>query len=111
MGNSIDELLKRNYVKIRQGAPQSDIDAVAEHYESPIPKSITDFWLASGGTDLARANAELLGPSEVLWILDNFDPGFNRALLACGFLPLLDDHESNYLVVALREPLAQRVVY
>ncbi len=39
------------------------------------------------------------------------DGAWGGQLLTRGFVPVLDDHQSNYLAVIVHAPLAYRVVY
>ncbi|HEX6371813.1 MAG TPA: SMI1/KNR4 family protein [Longimicrobium sp.] len=109
MGDVIDELLARDDVGTNDPASLSDIDAVLRYFDAPLPELLVKFWRASDGVTLEQLDAHLLGPTEVRQLLA--DGTWNEELVERGFVPVLDDHQSNYLVVIVRDPLAFRVAH
>src|SRR4051812_29011469 len=109
MGDVIDELLARDDAGTNDPASRSDIDAVSRYFDAPLPELLVKLWRASDGVTLEQLDARLLGPSEVHQLLA--DGAWNEELVGRGFLPVLDDHQSNYLVVIVRDPLAFRVAH
>jgi hypothetical protein len=109
MGDVIDEILARDDVGTNDPASRSDVDAVLRYFDAPLPELLVKLWRASDGVTLELLDVHLLGPSEVRQLLA--DGTWNEELVERGFLPVLDDHQSNYLVVVVRDPLAFRVAY
>jgi hypothetical protein len=109
MGDVIDELLARDDIGTNGPAARSEIDAVSRYFDAPLPELLVKLWRASDGVTLEQLDAHLLGPSEVRQLLA--DGAWNEELVERGFLPVLDDHQSNYLVVIVRDPLAFRVAH
>ena len=109
MGNVIEELLGRDDVVTADPGARSDIDAVRRYFDAPLPEMLVKLWRASDGLLLESLNARLLGPTEVNQLLA--EDAWTDELVARGFVPILDDHQSNYLVVIVRDPLAFRVAH
>lgn len=92
MGNAIETLLRRDDVQAARPAPAARIKAVAGRFKGgELPAALRTLWKASDGVQLEAMNAHILGPTEVLEVLDAWSPGYTRR----GFVPLLDDHQSN----------------
>jgi len=109
MGDVIDKLLARDDTGTTDAAARSEIDAVSRYFDAAVPELLVKLWRASDGVTLERLDAHLLGPSEVRYLVA--DGAWNEDLVERGFLPVLDDHQSNYLVVIVRDPLAVRVAH
>jgi hypothetical protein len=109
MVHSVDGLLSRGDVANGEPAPRASIDDLARRFEAVLPVSLIALWGATDGLSLESLDAHILGPTEVIRMIDkeSWPPG----LVDQGFLPLLDDHQSNYVTVCVREPLAFRVVH
>jgi hypothetical protein len=107
MADAFDRLLARADIGIRAPASWSEIDALAEHYGAALPAFLVQLWLKSDGIDLPTLHADIPGPTEIRQIEG---PGAEW-LVERGFVPIFDDHESNYLAVLVRSPLAFRVSY
>lgn len=108
MSDIIDELRGHDGCGLSASAPAAGIDAVAALFGTALPEDLLRLWRTSDGMQLDPLDAHLLGPSEVMEIIDTATIG--SMLVKAGLVPILDDHESNLLAVAVREPLAYRVV-
>jgi hypothetical protein len=84
------------------------IDRLVERYKAAFPESLVKLWRATDGVALGPFNAHIPGPSEITGFLDG---PWGGELVERGFVPVLDDHESNYLGVIVRPPLAFRVAH
>jgi len=73
------------------------------------PRRSSKLWGATDGVALESLDAHILGPTEVILLID--DGAWPERLVGQGFLPVLDDHRSNYIAVILRGPLASRVAH
>ncbi|HEY1067318.1 MAG TPA: SMI1/KNR4 family protein [Pirellulales bacterium] len=105
MASALSEFLGHRDVGKQAPADESEIEAVSRGFNAPLPDALVAFWQASNGATLDRLNAHLLGTQEVLSILDARWNPFTEL----GFVPLLDDHQSNLICVIVREPVAFRV--
>jgi hypothetical protein len=105
----IDELLGREGV-VSGGPPSpSAIDTLATRFGVVFPAELLKLWSAGGKFFLQTLNADMLGPTEILQLVAIEDWG--SVLLKRGFVPVLDDQQSNYLAVVVRPPLAPRVIH
>jgi hypothetical protein len=109
MGDVIDELLARDDATTSKPASSFDITAVATKFDAPLPESLLKLWRASDGLAIDPLDAHIPGPAEVLQLVA--DDAWNQQLVDRGFLPVLDDHQSNYLTLCVRNPLAFRVLH
>src|SRR5688572_3335303 len=109
MSDVIDELLSRDDVTRNGPASRADIDAAARQFDAPLPELLVELWRASDGVMIDSLDARILGPAEVVELLAT--DGWGLELVERGLLPVLDDNQSNYLVVAMRDPLAFRVLH
>ena len=109
MSDAVDRLLARNDVAVAAHAPRAYVDDLAERFGGVLPSSLLELWGATDGVALESLDAHILGPTEVILLIDEQEwPG---ELVDEGFLPVLDAHQSNYLAVNVREPLAYRVAH
>lgn len=109
MGDVIDELLGRDDVTTSDPASRADINAAARQFDAPLPESLIKLWRASDGLTIDPLDAHVPGPAEVLQLLA--DDAWDQQLVQRGLVPVLDDHQSNYLAVCVRDPLAFRVLH
>lgn len=109
MADFIAQLLRRAKVGKADSASQSKIDALAERLGVTFPKSLLQLWRASDSIPLDALDAHLLGPAEILLLLE--ENTWPPQLVERGCVPLLDDHQSNYLAVMVRPPLAFRIAH
>jgi hypothetical protein len=109
VADALDQLLARGDVATGEPAPRAYVDDLAGRFGAVLPASLIELWCATDGVALDSLNAHILGPAEVILMVDEqvWPPG----LVDQGFLPVLDDHQSNYLAVLVREPLAFRVAH
>jgi len=104
----VDQLLQHPDVVHGDPASRSTIDALAVKYGATFPEPLLKIWSA-GDLTLETLDAHILGADEVLRLVEK--EHWPRALTARGFVPLLNDHQANYLAVLVREPLAFRVAH
>jgi len=108
MTGFVDQLLQHPDVVHGDPASRSTIDALAMKYGATFPEPLLKIWSA-GDLTLETLDAHILGADEVLRLVEK--EHWPRALTARGFVPLLIDHQANYLAVLVREPLAFRVAH
>jgi hypothetical protein len=84
------------------------IDALATRFGASFPDSLLKIWRA-GNLALEALDAHIPGPSEILQLIE--DGAWAGQLLTRGFVPVLDDHQSNYLAAIVQPPLAYRVAH
>ena len=108
MTGFVDQLLQHPDVVHGDPASRSTIDALAVKYGARFPEPLLKIWSA-GDLTLETLDAHILGADEVLRLVEK--EHWPRALTARGFVPLLNDHQANYLAVLVREPLAFRVAH
>lgn len=108
MRDVIDELLARGDVTVAEPSSCDDIHAVTAQLSAPVTEALDRLWRASDGVMLESLDAHILGPAEVLSLLSG-DTGLG--LVERGLIPILDDHQSNYLAVFVRGPRASRIAH
>jgi hypothetical protein len=108
MVDFIDQLLSRAEVRLGSPASPSSIDALGERFGAAIPGPLDRLWRAGETIALKTLDAHIASPTEILQWTNNGSWG--EQLIEYGFVPILDDHQSNYLAVIVRPPLAFRVV-
>jgi len=108
MTDFVDQFL--NHADVVRGDPPSPstIDALAARYGATFPEPLLRIWSA-GDLTLETLDAHVPGAGEVLQLVER--GGWPGELLARGLVPVLNDHQSNYLAVIVRSPLAFRVVH
>lgn len=107
MDDRIQALFGRPDVRAEAPAYPDDIAAVARRLGAPLPQPLLDLWHAADGLELRSVDARLLGPTEILGVIEN---SWSVDLAGPGWCPLLDDNGSNYIGVCVAGPLAPRVV-
>jgi hypothetical protein len=105
MPDLIDELLTRDDVIAAEPPDSAAIEAALSRVRSRIPELLLKLWRAADGVQLDSIDAELVSLEAALEMAPVMGPE------ELGFLPLLDTHQSNYVGVMIREPLAPRVGY
>lgn len=109
MSEAVDRLLARDDVAATAPAPRAYVDDLVERFGGALPPPLLELWGASDGVALESLDAHILGPTEVILRIDEGEwPG---GLASQGFLPVLDDHQSNPLAAIVRGPLAYRVAH
>ena len=109
MPDPVDQLLASHGVAVVEPAPPTYIDDLARRFGAAMPASLVELWGATDGVNLDSLDAHILGPTEVILMID--ERVWPPELVDQGFLPVLDDHQSNYLAVLVRGSLAFRVAY
>ncbi len=105
MRDYVKELLTCDDV-VAVGPPGSaSIEATLSRALFKIPASLIELWRAAESVQFDSIDAELLSLEAALEMAPVMGPE------ELGFLPVLDAHQSNYLGVMIREPLAPRVGY
>jgi hypothetical protein len=105
MPDYVKDLLARDDV-VAAGPPEpASIEAVLSRVPSKIPASLLELWRSAETVQFASIDAELLSLEAALEMAPIMSPD------ELGFLPVLDTHQSNYVGVMIREPLAPRVGY
>jgi hypothetical protein len=107
--DAVDQLLARNDVGVGEPAPRAYVEDLVERFGAELPPPLIELWGATDGVALESLDAHILGPTEVILLID--EHAWPQGLVGQGFLPVLDDHQSNYLAVIVREPLAFRVAH
>ncbi|MGH7171980.1 MAG: hypothetical protein ACRELG_17030 [Gemmataceae bacterium] len=109
MKDSLDELLGRDEViKVERSSPPV-IDALSKHFTTTFPESLFRLWDAGDNIALETIDAHIPGATEILQLID--EGAWSDPFVEGGFIPVLDDHQSNYLVVIIYAPLAPRIAY
>jgi hypothetical protein len=99
------ELLARDDIIAGEPPASAEIEAIISGIRSPIPPPLLKLWRAAEGVQLDSIDAELLSLAAAVEMAPVLGPE------VLGFLPVLDTHQSNYVGVMIREPLAPRVGY
>ncbi len=107
---SVLALLRHPAVVCHGGpAEQSVLDAIAARYGAELPMELLQLCEAGQRIEIDALNAEFHRPNA---ILEGLQPGgWCDIPHSHGWLPVLDDRESNCMVLALRGPLARRVIW
>lgn len=109
MAGSVERLLVRNDVSAVAPVSRSCIDDVARIFGAALPAPLIEFWSASDGVVLDSLEARLLGPIEVVRMVEAQE--WPAALVDLGYVPLLDDEHSNYLGAIVKGHAAYRVAH
>jgi hypothetical protein len=108
MTDFVDELLARCAVSHREGSSRSTVEALEAHFGATFPEPLLRMWSVGENIQLEIINAHIPGPTEILEMIDD---GPGEWLTEHGYVPVLNDHESNYLMTAVKPPLAYRVIH
>jgi hypothetical protein len=103
MSDLVDELLARDDISADDAPDGAEVDALVATIGSPLPQLLLKLWRAAERVELESIDAELVGLAAAIEMAPVLGPE------QLGFLPLLDTHQSNYVGVMVREPLAPRV--
>ena len=108
MADFVEQFLKHADVVRGDAAAASTIEALAARYRATFPEPLLRIW-GAGDLWLETLDAHVPGANEILQLVEK--GGWPAELLARGLVPVLNDHQSNYLAVMVRSPLAFRVVH
>lgn len=108
MSDALDVLLARRGVAPGPRPDPAAVAALAGRFGVTFPDLLLRLW-ATDGVALDALGAHVPGPTELLAAFENGNT-WGDWLVGRGVVPVLDDHQSNYLVAAVRGPLAPRVV-
>lgn len=103
------ELLRAEGVVAAPPATDEAIAEVAKLSGAELPAEVLTLWRSANGIELESIDAEILSCEAAAKVLR--DSACARAFVENGLLPLVHDHQSNYCALALREPLAPRVLF
>jgi hypothetical protein len=104
----LEELRSLEGVRANAGASDAALSAVSEFFGVALPDDLLRLWRRSNGLVIEAADAEILGSDAILDFMASAP--FAEKLRELGWLPLIDEHTSNYLCLALKPPLAPRMV-
>jgi hypothetical protein len=105
----LDAVLAHVWVGKRAPPMPEQIVAVQEHFGGELTEELRMIWNASDGLSLGQFEAELLGPSAVLELVEQ--KRWPERFRARGLLPLVSDQQSSYVVAHVATPLAPRLSY
>lgn len=74
-----------------------------------MPESLLKLWRASDGLAIDPLDTHIPSLAQIVHLLTN--DAWDQQLVERGLVPVLDDHQSNYLAVCVRYPLAFRVLH
>jgi hypothetical protein len=103
----IQKVLNHSDTTKTNAATEEAIQALAARFKKPLPDKLLELWRNSDGVTFKKFYGKLLGPAEIVKILDLKHLNLQEA----GLLPLLYDNQSNYVMLCMSEPLAPRVMY
>jgi hypothetical protein len=103
----LDELLALDGVRATAPAPPSQVSEVARWAGVSLPGLLVRLWRRTDGLTLKPIDAHIVGPGEVLELAR---AGWGERV-GRDFLPIVDDHQSNYCAVVIEPPLAFRVAH
>lgn len=109
MNPVIHQLVSHPSVRKSGASSASAIVELEKRYGVPIPSDVRHMWSMAARFELLPLNSALIGPADVLELTEAQGFDFGSMILARGFLPLYDDHSSDYLALILHGPAAQRV--
>ncbi len=109
MNSVLQKIVQHPASKSAPPATEEAIARVAAHYKTKLPEPLLELWRNSDGVEFTnRFYGKLLGPTEVLELLENpvwFD--FAKVQM----LPIFDSLESDYHVLCMDELLAYRIMF
>jgi hypothetical protein len=108
MADSLGLLLRRTSGARHQEGDSPDAQQACAPFGAAPTDELVRLWGEGENLVLTGVGVHLVGPAEVLQLARS---GCVDGLLDRGFVPVLDDDESNFLCVAVQEPLAPRVLY
>jgi hypothetical protein len=110
MSDFYEIVSKSEGVILNAPAQQSVITKLEEIYGVSFPENLIRLWRFADGIAFEQQNAHILGPTELLGFLQNSNMHeWTDVLLKKRMVPLLDDHQSNYVNLITKAPLALRV--
>lgn len=101
----IEELMTHEGVRGAHPLPVSEILDISAQFDCSLPDSLLALWSKTDGLELNQLDARILGTKEA------FELGKDTGWLSEGLLPIIDDHRSNYCLIAFEDPLAARILH
>lgn len=113
MADFLDSILSFPEVDAASPASDADIGKLAELFGTSLPEDIVNLWRRSAGIKMPAIYAEILSPQTIYDLMTNpsYDHSWHKMLVQYGWLLLLDMNSSDYVVMAIREPLTPRLVW
>jgi hypothetical protein len=109
MNSVLQKIVKHPASKPAPPATEEAIAKVAAHYKRKLPEPLLELWRNSDGVEFTnRFYGQLLGPTEVLNLLEN--PVWVD-FAKFQMLPIFDCLESEYHVICMDELLAYRIIF
>jgi hypothetical protein len=105
----LQDLLAHHGVVAAKPASPEAIAAVAQLFDCDLPRELLTLWRTANGVAIDAIDTRLLGCEEVADLLREASAG--SPFVDLGLMPLVSDNQSNYCALALREPLAHRVLF
>ena len=109
MSPVISQLAQHPGVVITGTASPAAVVELERKFGVPMPDDLRQLWSLGVKFELRGLRASLLGPEDVLRLTMAQGFNFGEMILSRGFLPVFDNHHSDYLVILLRGPAAFRV--
>ena len=105
----IEELLKHAQEGAGNPSSTSEIEEIERRFGGPVPDSLKKLWQYRQPLSFPKVDAHVLSPAEIISLIERlYGPS---PVITRGFLPVLDDHQSNYVALCMRKPLEPRIVY
>jgi hypothetical protein len=109
MSSVLQKIVQHPASKPARPATEEAIAKVAAHYKRKLPEPLLELWQNADGIEFTnRFYGKLLGPTEVLELLEN-PVWFDFAKFQ--MLPIFDSLESDYHVLSMDELLAYRIMF
>ncbi len=109
MPDALDVLHARLRVAPGPRPEPAAVAGLAARFGVALPDPLLRLWAAADGVALGALDAHVPGPTELLAAFDDGNT-WGDWLAGRGVVPVLDDHQSNYVVAAVRGPLGPRVL-
>jgi len=108
----LSAIASRGHVIEPAGVIEPAITEIGQLFRTTVPEDLGALWRQAREVRFMRdgkKDGSLIGAEEALRLLRM--PGFGEALVDFGGLPFLYDDESNYFLLAMRPPIAGRIIY
>jgi hypothetical protein len=107
MSDLVNAFLSHKSVSRAGASSESDILEIERHFSLTLPEALRRIWKAGDAIEIESKDASWLCPVEILRFVNETQWPLARQ----GLLPLLDTHQSNYVVLLTHAPLAPRVAW
>lgn len=106
----LDRLLACRGVRLSAPATPAELRAVEERFGGKLPELLTRQWLTAATVEIESEWLSLTGPQATLDRAD-WSESDDGSLADRGLVPIVEDSNFNFVCVAVKPPLAPRVVY